>query len=81
MELYLVFFCFFFPEFTISKNLISPLSTKKSTYRKRRTQKNFAVLTLLPKIDIIRLTKTSQIKRTARDPAIQLLSQLPYNAN
>nr|XP_048679511.1 uncharacterized protein LOC125623739 [Caretta caretta] len=28
-----------FMEFTISKNLISPLSTKKSTYRKRRTQK------------------------------------------
>lgn len=54
MELYLQHF---FSEVTISKNLISPLffNNKKCTYRKR-TQKNFVVLTLLPKIDIIRLT-------------------------
>lgn len=66
MELYLQYF--FFSEFTISKNLISPLSTKKSTYRKR-THKKFVVLALLPKIDRIRLTKTPQTKRRARGPA------------
>lgn len=66
MELYLQFF--FFSEFTISKNLISPLSTKKSTYRKR-THKKFVVLALLPKIDRIRLTKTPRTKRRAREPA------------
>jgi len=67
MELYLQYF-FFFSEFTISKNLISPLSTKKSTYRKR-THKKFVVLALLPKIDRIRLTKTPETKRRAREPA------------
>lgn len=71
MELYLQYFHFFFSEFTISKNLISPLSTKKSTYRKR-THKKFVVLALLPKIERIRLTKTAQTKRRAREPAAHL---------
>lgn len=67
---YYFFLFFFFRISQFSKNLISPLSTttkRKHLYRKR-TRKKFVALALLPKIERIRVTKTPQRKRRAREP-------------
>ena len=79
MELYLQ--RFFFLEFTTAKNLIiSPLSTEKKHLQKRRTLKTPVVLTLLPKIDILRLTKRQHKKEPLQSVNQPTTSHFLYNA-
>lgn len=80
MELYLqhfiIFSFFFFRIHNFKKPYITSFNKKKHLYRKR-TRKKFVALALLPKIERIRVTKTPQRKRRAREPVAPPSPALP----
>lgn len=83
MELYLQHFFFFFRSHNFKKPYITSFNRKKALIEKEDTR-NMVILTLLPKIDILRLTKRhhqKELRSLWLAYCISLLGQRKWKAS